>query len=218
MRWWAGEMRTKLKICGMKHSANITDVAALAPAYMGFIFYPKSERFVERMDAAVLESIPEGIKRTGVFVNESLEQMAVIVAKYHLHAVQLHGTEPADKVAGLKQVLPADVAVIKAFGIGPGFDFSKLDAYQPYVDYFLFDTQTPAHGGSGRRFDWTLLEGYLLDKPYFLSGGIGPESSDELLSITDERLYAIDVNSRFELEPGLKDVDKLRDFKNKLSL
>jgi phosphoribosylanthranilate isomerase len=118
----------------------------------------------------------------------------------------------------LKQVLPLKTEIIKVFGVDERFDFAQLKAYDTAVDYFLFDTQTPGHGGSGKVFDWSLLEQYELDKPYFLSGGIGPEHAEDIGKIKDKRLYAIDVNSRFELEPGLKQIDKLNDFKNKLLL
>lgn len=109
------------------------------------------------------------------------------------------------------------VEIIKAFGIDESFDFSRLAVYENVVDYFLFDTQTPDHGGSGKAFNWRLLENYTLKKPYFLSGGIGLENVPDLEQIEDDRFYAIDVNSRFELSPALKDIEKLTQFKKLLS-
>ncbi|MBB6269910.1 phosphoribosylanthranilate isomerase [Pedobacter cryoconitis] len=199
-------MSIKLKICGMKVPANIAEVIALQPDYTGFIFYPGSKRFIADPDPLLIRNIPAAIKTTGVFVNEELEKVKSAILKYDLKAVQLHGHESADYCAALK----GHAEVIKAFGIDADFDFSKLDAYIAQVDYFLFDTQTPDHGGSGKTFSWQLLKHYKNETPYFLSGGIGIEQLAELENIKDERLYAIDVNSRFELSPGLKDIGLLR--------
>ncbi len=211
-------MKVKLKVCGMKLPSNVKEVAELGPDYMGFIFYVGSKRYPGRLAAEVIRELPESIKKTGVFVNETVEEIAVKIVKYRLDAVQLHGNETPEMVKLLKMILPEEVQLIKAFGIDVSFDFSQLDAYASNVDFFLFDTKTPDHGGSGRRFEWELLQGYHLDKPYFLSGGVGLENVDDVLRITDQRLYAVDVNSRFELEPGLKDITKLKDFKTRLSL
>jgi len=208
-------MDKRLKVCGMKVPSNIEMVADLQPDYIGFIFYKGSKRYVADLSAQFVKDLPSNIKRTGVFVNEELRTVVERVLEYGLHAVQLHGNEPASYARELKALL--DIEVIKAFGIDDQFDFDQLDAYSDYVDYFLFDTKTPDHGGSGRVFNWELLKNYSLDKPYFLSGGIDLESIDEINRIKDERFYAIDINSKFELEPGLKDIDKLIDFKNMLS-
>lgn len=208
-------MDKRLKVCGMKVPSNIEMVADLQPDYMGFIFYKGSKRYVADLSAYFVKNLPSNIKRTGVFVDEELSTVVERVLEYGLHAVQLHGSEPANYCAELKSLL--DIEVIKAFGIDEQFDFDKLEEYSASVDYFLFDTQTPEHGGSGRTFNWDLLKKYLLDKPYFLSGGIDLESIDEINRIKDVRFYAVDINSKFELEPGLKDIDKLIDFKNMLS-
>ena len=208
-------MDKRLKVCGMKVPSNIEMVADLQPDYMGFIFYNGSKRFIADLSAQFVKDLPSNIKRTGVFVNEELRIVVERVLEYGLHAVQLHGNESADYCSQLKALL--DIEVIKAFGIDEQFDFEQLEAYADSVDYFLFDTQTPDYGGSGRTFNWGLLKKYVLDKPYFLSGGIDLESIDEINRIKDVRFYAIDINSKFELEPGLKDIDKLIDFKNMLS-
>jgi len=196
----------------MKIPANIAEAVALQPDYLGFIFYPESKRFVADLDAAVVRDIPASIKTTGVFVNAELEEVKKAVAAYHFKAVQLHGNESPPYCMALKGTLE----VIKAFGIDEAFDFNLLENYAAAVDYFLFDTQTPAHGGSGKTFSWRLLENYALQIPYFLSGGIGLEHAADLLLITDERFYAIDVNSRFEIQPGIKDIAQLTQFKKSL--
>jgi phosphoribosylanthranilate isomerase len=208
-------MPAKLKICGMRDPSNIMEVAALQPDYLGFIFYPKSKRFVGNLSPAILEALPKNICKTGVFVDEQLHQVQEYILKYKLSAVQLHGNECPNYCKALKKLNPA-IQLIKAFGVGESFDFNILNPYQKNVDYFLFDTQTPDHGGSGKSFNWNLLKGYTLAVPYFLSGGIGLGSLEDLEQINEKNLYAIDVNSKFELEPGLKDIAKLTEFKNKL--
>lgn len=212
-------MEVKLKICGMKLPDNIQAVAALKPDYLGFIFFRDSKRFVDGLTPSFVKNLPAEIRRTGVFVNEELNKVAELAILYGLNAVQLHGQEPAKYCIALRgRLADAGIELIKAFGVNEHFDFSTLDAYSNVADYFLFDTQTPDHGGSGKTFNWSLLENYKLNKPYFLSGGIGPDSMEQLKQINDPRLYAVDVNSRFELAPGLKNTDQLKDFKNKLTL
>lgn len=202
-------MKLKIKVCGMKQAANIAAVADLHPDYLGFIFYEQSPRYVSEVSAELIKYVPNDIKTVGVFVNEDLEKVKALVFKHQLKAVQLHGKE---NVAYCQEMRKTGVEVIKAFGIHPDFDFSLLEAYENAVDYFLFDTQTPVHGGSGKVFDWTLLKNYQSEKPYFLSGGIDLNHAEQIKVIKDERLYAIDVNSKFELMPGFKDVDKLKEF------
>lgn len=211
-------MKLRLKICGMRVTENILEVAALQPDYMGFIFYKHSKRYAGGLSAELLRELPLNIKKTGVFVNESLSVVTELVTRFGFNAIQLHGAETSEYCLELKQILPRETEIIKAFGVDEDFDFGQLKAYEGGADYFLFDTQTPGHGGSGKVFNWSLLDRYELDKPYFLSGGIGPEHMEDINNIKDKRLYAVDVNSRFELEPGLKQIDKLNDFKNKLSL
>lgn len=201
----------------MKLPENIQAVAALKPDYLGFIFFRDSKRFVDGLTPSFVKDLPSEIRRTGVFVDEELNKVAELAVLYGLNAVQLHGQEPAKYCIALKTLLAnTGMELIKAFGVNEHFDFSTLNAYTNVADYFLFDTQTPDHGGSGKTFNWAILENYKLSKPYFLSGGIGPDSIAQLKQINDPRLYAIDVNSRFELAPGLKNIERLRDFKNKL--
>lgn len=219
-------MKHQLKICGMLHPENIAGVASLQPDYLGFIFFKGSKRYAAGLLPEVVQALPASIKRTGVFVNEDLETVLALVLKYGLNAVQLHGPESADYCKTLSDRFSQQesaketgvaLKVIKAFGIDETFDFHQLEAYKGAVDYFLFDTQTPDHGGSGKTFSWALLEKYTLDIPYFLSGGIGLESVNALKEIKDPRLLAIDVNSRFELEPGLKNINQLKEFIHQLS-
>lgn len=190
----------------MRDTENIRQVAALLPGYMGFIFYPGSKRFAGTLEKTVLDSLPASIKKTGVFVNAAEDDIAGKIAEYHLDAVQLHGSEPPESCGRIKE---HGVEVIKAFGVDSSFDFGLLSAYEDAADYFLFDTKTNQHGGSGQAFDWSLLERNPTSKKYFLSGGLGIENIEEIELIRDARLFALDLNSRFEIKPGLKDPDKL---------
>jgi len=202
-------MKLKIKICGMKQAANIAAVAELQPDYLGFIFYQKSPRLISEVSAELIKYVPPTIKTTGVFVDEDIQVIKQYIIKYNLKAIQLHGKESATYCQELRS---AGVEVIKAFGVDENFDFSILESYLNEVDYFLFDTQTPMHGGSGKVFDWQMLEKYNLDRPYFLSGGIDLIHKGIIKKINDPRLYAVDLNSKFELEPGIKNVEKLKDF------
>jgi len=207
----------KLKVCGMRLAANIAAVAELQPDYMGFIFYEKTPRVISEVSAELIKYIPSEIKTVGVFVNEDLEKVKGRVNLLKLKAVQLHGSESPEYCAGLKSTFPA-LEVIKAFGIDEDFDFSALESYLDVVDYFLFDTKTKIHGGSGKTFNWSVLDRYTYTKPYFLSGGIDLEHATALKNIHDERLYALDINSRFEIEPGLKDADKIKEFIKEMNI
>lgn len=206
-------MSVKLKVCGLKFPENISEVIALEPDYLGFIFYPESKRYIADLDPEIIKKVPEEIKTTGVFVDEKLETVLEKVTTYGLKAVQLHGSESPAYCRKIQKV----AEVIKAFGIDESFDFDRLDDYYDSADYFLFDTRTPEHGGSGKSFNWRILEKYQLIKPFFISGGIGLDNISELPGINDERLYAVDVNSKFEIEAGLKDITRLNEFKDKMA-
>ncbi len=203
----------KLKVCGMKH--NVKEVAKLQPDYLGFIFYEKSSRYFNDENP----ELPKTIKKVGVYVNASLEMISNDIKVYNLDAVQLHGDETSEFCKLLKEKLTT-VKIIKAFAVDDTFQFDQLKAYQNYCDYYLFDTKGKLPGGNGYAFDWTLLENYKLTKPYFLSGGIGLGDIDKIKSFlkTDvaQYCYAIDVNSRFEIEPGLKHIEDLKTFKSEL--
>ncbi len=194
----------------MKHASNIAAAADLRPAYLGFIFYAKSPRYIGEVSAELIKYVPSSIKTTGVFVDEDLEMVKAYIFKHQLKAVQLHGREDA---AYCQEIKLTGVETIKAFGLDANFDFDQLAKYENVVDYFLFDTRTAQHGGSGKVFDWKLLQDYALAKPYFLSGGIDIHHAENIRNINDPRLYALDINSKFELEPGLKDINKIKEFK-----
>lgn len=201
----------KLKICGMKYDNNIEVVAALQPDYMGFIFYGKSKRNFD----GILPYLPKEIKKVGVFVDAGLEEVNDKINKFDLQAVQLHGDESPEFCNYIK-----NVEVIKVFPVGKSFDFSVLKPYEDVCDYFLFDAKGKEKGGNGIVFDWNLLKDYHIDKPYFLSGGIGLDELDSVKKFTKSEVsrycYALDVNSKFEDEPGLKNIEKLKQFKNNL--
>ncbi len=201
-----------LKVCGMKYPDNISEVAALQPNYLGFIFWKSSKRFFD----GTIPNLSDKIKKVGVFVDAALEEVNEKVQQFHLQAVQLHGAESPSYCQQLKQT---NVEIIKVLSVGVDFDFSQLEPYEQVCDFYLFDTKGELPGGNGYAFEWKLLENYPSTKPYFLSGGIGLEDEDSLKEFftkpESKHCYAIDVNSKFELEPGLKDIPKLKEFLGK---
>ncbi|MEJ8756487.1 phosphoribosylanthranilate isomerase [Pontibacter sp. H259] len=199
----------KLKVCGMREPENLKQIAALLPDYLGFIFYKESKRFCgDTITPEMLSELPASIKKVGVFVNEATESILETVTKYKMDVVQLHGRETPRQCQELKS---AGLEVIKAFSVDDRFVFENTLLYERYCDYFLFDTRGNNYGGNGTVFDWEILKGYLSDKPYFLSGGLNLENlkSQEFDRIWPKP-FALDVNSGFEIEPGLKDVEKVR--------
>lgn len=210
----------KLKICGMKYYENIQAVAELQPDYLGFIFYDKSKR---NFDGAIPDLHKE-IKKTGVFVNATFEDVLDKIIKYQLNAVQLHGEESAEFCEKLKQkfITIKELEIIKVFSVGDDFDFNLLDDYADVCDYFLFDTKGKERGGNGITFNWEILKYYPFEKPYFLSGGIGLNEMERLKiflqSDASKYCYSIDVNSKFETDPGMKDIDRLKIFYNKFKI
>lgn len=195
----------KVKVCGLKQPENIKAVADLKPDYMGFICYGRSPRYIDTLPADALAAIPPSIHKTGVFVNENTEMINLLINKYGFDTIQLHGDESPEFVAAFK----GRVTVIKAFGVDQDFNFEQLQAYANKVDYLMFDTKTTIYGGSGKTFDWQVLDKYTLDIPFFLSGGISLDNLDEVKKISHPQFYAVDLNSRFETEPGLKNIEKL---------
>jgi phosphoribosylanthranilate isomerase len=204
------EMNMKLKVCGMKYRDNMNQVANLQPDYMGFIFYEKSPRYFND----IILDLPDSIKKTGVFVNEELTEVIHKIKAYDLQAVQLHGNESPGYC---KHLMPYEVEIIKVFSIKDEFDFDVLKPYESVCDYFLFDTKGKLPGGNGYAFNWNVLKDYQSAKPFFLSGGIGLDQTRTIESFMGTRVskncYAIDVNSKFEIEPGLKDIEQLKTFK-----
>jgi phosphoribosylanthranilate isomerase len=195
----------KIKICGLKDPENIKAVSAFNPDYMGFIFYGKSPRFINNVPFEQLNNIPASIFKTAVFVNESAERINELIDKYGFNAIQLHGNENPEFCNSFKN----KVKVIKAFGLNSSFNFEQLKAYKNKVDFFLFDTKTDIHGGSGKAFDWSILNKYSLDIPFFLSGGLSLDNLEEVKNISHPQFYGVDLNSKFETEPGIKNIEKL---------
>ena len=222
-----------IKVCGMRDADNIREVeSAMANSslftlhsslfLMGFIFWPKSSRYVSEMPAY----LPTQCKRVGVFVDEDIETVCRIAADYALDYIQLHGNESPDYIRTLRVVdgFPVDIRLIKAFNIATANDFAQTAPYAGLVDYFLFDTRKPPRevggwlppGGTGQKFDWSVLSAYHGDTPFLLSGGIGPDDAEVLTSqlspLTSKKCIGIDLNSRFETAPGLKDANALSSF------
>ncbi|RCH55145.1 phosphoribosylanthranilate isomerase [Mucilaginibacter hurinus] len=195
-----------IKVCGMTEPANIKAVAGLSPDYLGFICYAPSPRFIGGLAVNELQAIDSNIIKTGVFVNEPAEQITRAIAHYGFKAIQLHGSETPELCAQFK----GTVTVFKAFGVDEDFNFDVLLPYAGNVDYFLFDTKTASHGGSGKTFNWDILEKYKLDVPFLLSGGISADNIEDVKKIKHPRLYGVDLNSRFEISPGIKNVDLLK--------
>lgn len=197
-----------LKVCGMREPANIAAVGALQPDFMGFIFYPKSGRYVgPALSRATLAQLPAGIRKVGVFVDAPVAEMLTQVAALGLDMVQLHGHETPATCQALRA---AGVPVIKAFAVGETLDLEALTPYVGSCDYFLFDTKGVQPGGNGTAFDWSLLASYELPVPYFLAGGLELAHAETLRNLRLPGLVALDLNSRFETAPGLKDPDQLR--------
>ena len=194
----------------MRQQGNIEELVALKPNFIGFIFYEKSPRFAgEELSEEYIKTIPNDIKKVGVFVNANPGYILDMVKKYNLQYAQLHGNEMPDICRSLRQ---KGVNIIKAFSIDENFNFAMLNNYKSFCDLFLFDTKGDQPGGNGMPFDWKLLSKYDNEKPFFLSGGIGLDNIDDIIALSKKLpIYGIDVNSRFEIEPGLKDIPKLEE-------
>ena len=198
-----------IKVCGMKSPENIKEVAALKPDLMGFIFYPKSPRYADLLDIEALAALPANIKKIGVFVNESLENILTILYKYKLDGAQLHGAELVGMCHELKSV---GYMVIKAFPVAEAYNFKVTKAYEGVCDYFLFDTKTEAYGGSGLKFNWKMLDEYIGQTPFLLSGGIAADDAEAIRKIEHPLFAGVDLNSKFEVSPGLKNAKLLSTF------
>ncbi len=209
-------MTGMIKICGMRETENIREVSELKPDLLGFIFYSGSQRYAgELLDPGVISKIPENIRKTGVFVNSDFQEILFTIGKYSLDTVQLHGNETTDECFRLKE---KGIKIIKAFGIKESKDFNLCNDYVTSADYFLFDTFNSGNGGSGLKFDWRLLDDYKLDKPFFLSGGISPDDIGNIMKIKNDAFAGVDLNSRLEIKPGLKDTEALKKFISDLRL
>ena len=195
------------KVCGMRDAQNIRDVEALGIDWIGMIFWPKSKRYV----AEVPSYLPEHLKKVGVFVDSTLDDILQHISDYQLDIIQLHGQESPDFAKALKPH-----TIIKAFNIEKADDLLQTEKYEGIADYFLFDTKGKMVGGNGQKFDWSVLTAYQGKTPFLLSGGIGPEDAESVRSFHHPRCIGIDLNSRFESEPGFKDINQLKTFINKL--
>ena len=195
-----------IKVCGMRDAENIRKAEALGINLMGFIFWPKSSRFVSKRP----EYLPSKVKRVGVFVDEDIETVKRLADEYELDYIQLHGHESPEYVANMNR------PVIKAISVNSHKDITTYKAYENIVDYFLFDTKCQSVGGSGLQFDWSVLDAYDGKKPFLLSGGIGPEDAEKVKNFSHPQCIGIDLNSRFETAPALKDINKLKQFLEQL--
>ena len=194
----------------MKFPENILEVGALLPDFIGFIFWEKSSRYFD----GEIPMLPKSIKKVGVFVDESFEIIVSKIEKYNLDCIQLHGNESIEFCKKLKE-LP--IEIIKVFSIKDNFDFEILNEFESVCDYFLFDTKGELPGGNGTTFDWNLLKKYPSNKHFFLSGGIGIEEIN-LLKDMNLPIYDIDLNSKFETEPGLKNTKLLKSFQSQIEI
>ena len=207
-------MTLKIKVCGMRHPANIEDLVKLNPDYIGFIFYPKSGRYIgTHIPGEISEVIPSSIQKAGVFVDEPVESVAEKIRSSNLDIVQLHGAELPEYCKKLKKM---SIRVIKAFSISPDFEFSTVMQYDKVCDFYLFDTAGDLRGGTGLKFNWEKLNHYNGDTPFFLSGGIKPEDALTIKEVKHPQFLSVDLNSGFEIKPGLKDIVKLKTFMDEI--
>jgi phosphoribosylanthranilate isomerase len=208
----------KIKVCGMRNMENIESLLALNPDYVGFIFYNKSRRYVDDFPKI---TFPDSVKKIGVFVNETLEEVLKKVSDFGLNGVQLHGNESPqyceELVRKLKLKSPRESrVVIKAFSVDSLFDFNITNSYEAHCDYLLFDTKGKNYGGNGIKFNWEILKKYHGNTPFLLSGGISKEDVTEIKDFHHIAFGGIDINSGFEIEPGLKNINEIKEFKSNL--
>ena len=224
-----------IKVCGMRQPDNIRAVAQLPIDYMGFIFYPKSSRFVD------MKHLPTGlmpdladvdisqaadadskrrIGRVGVFVDATVQDIITHVVAFKLDAVQLYGSESPTFIRNLRSTIVPDIRpelkIFKAMSIASADDIARCAQYEGLVDMFVFDTKCTGYGGSGTQFDWSLLDSYQGTVPFLLSGGIGPDDAERIKAVSHKQFAGVDLNSRFETEPALKDVRLLEEFIGRL--
>jgi phosphoribosylanthranilate isomerase len=218
----------KIKVCGMRDAENIKSLIALKPDFIGFIFYNKSKRFVSEFPQI---KFPKAIKKVGVFVNESLEEVLKISKKHQLVFVQLHGNETPEFCQKLVNMFTdrsrsekphhselglESFEIIKAFSVDENFNFEQTKPFEKYCKYFLFDAKGTNYGGNGIKFNWEMLQNYKGEVPFLLSGGITKKDANEIKRINHPKFIGVDVNSGFEIEPGLKNIQDIKEFKNSL--
>jgi len=203
------ENKFKIKVCGLRDSQNIIDIAGLQIDMLGFIFYEKSPRYAEPvLDRQLVNKISEKIKKTAVFVNSTEDKIIEVCEKFHIDIIQLHGNESSEFCKAVKN----DRILIKAFSIDNNFDFSICYKYEKYCEYFLFDSKGENYGGNSIRYNWDLLKKYKGSTSFILSGGIGPEHVKDIKNFSHDKFSGIDINSRFEIEAGLKNAEKIDKF------
>lgn len=200
----------KLKVCGMRNKTNIAELIKVQPNFIGFIFHEKSTRNVVIIPKI---EIPKTIKKVGVFVNKSIDFILRKMADFKLDYIQLHGNESPQFCDELKNI---DFKIIKAFNIKEDFDFKQLKKYEPFCDIFLFDAFGKNAGGNGIVFNWDLLQNYKGNTPFLLSGGIDETMATEINNINHPKFIGVDINSGFEIEPALKNIEKIKLFYNEL--
>lgn len=210
-----------IKVCGMRDVENIRAVeqlftvhSSLFTSWMGFIFWPKSSRYVAERPAY----LPTKCKRVGVFVDAAPEEVKQKAEDYDIDFVQLHGNESPDFICQLRSLCGSSIGIIKAFNISSASDLEATKPYEGIVDYYLFDAKGKSVGGNGTQFDWTVLTSYAGETPFLLSGGIGLDDAERIKDFLHEKCIGIDLNSRFEIEPALKDVTAIRRFLRALSI
>ena len=201
-----------IKVCGMRDAQNIRDVEALGVDILGFIFWPGSKRYV----SARPDYLPVNAQRAGVFVNASPDEVVQKVKEYGLHYVQLHGDEDLSYVTNLQKLLTASVdnmpRIVRAIQVASRSKVLKAMMWDGFVDGILFEAPTTGYGGSGISFDWSLLSSYRGNTPFFITGGIGPQSLEALLEFEHPQWIGVDLNSRFESSPAFKNIALLRPF------
>ena len=201
-----------IKVCGMREAKNIREVEASGVDWMGFIFWPKSSRYVSEVPSY----LPTKCKRVGVFVDASIGDVMSQTEAFGLDLIQLHGQESPSYITQLRPHLPAQIQIIKALNIATTSDLEAAKRYEGVVDYLLFDTKGKCVGGNGEKFDWSVLDDYAGSTLFLLSGGIGPDDAERVKAFHHPKCIGIDLNSKFELSPALKDATKLQSFLSSL--
>lgn len=206
----------------MRDADNIRDISALGVDMIGLIFYPPSPRYVQQFSsgAGIIPDYAPDIGKTplrvGVFVDDMPQNIVTRVYNYKLDYIQLHGNEPRETLENLRATIDPDIKpkikIIKAISVSSAEDIKKYKEYVGAADLFLFDTKCKTVGGSGEQFDWQVLQAYDGDVPFLLSGGIGPDDAERIKNFHHPKCIGIDLNSKFEIEPALKDVEKLKQF------
>ncbi len=200
----------KVKVCGMREPDNIREIASTGPDYMGFIFFPGSKRYVgENADTVFFNKVPARIKKVGVFVNEMPDRILELCYRYDLDIVQLHGSET---VEDCRKIRSSGYQLIKVFGVDARFNFTTLAPYVQFCDYFMFDTKSEQYGGTGQKFSWDKIREYKYNVPFFLSGGIDTGDAETIRNMEHPAFFAVDINSRFETEPGIKNANRVKEF------